>query len=306
MSDETISENALETMRDIVKGAIEPTVVEALLEDGSMKFLVHGRELTVKRLLRSDLETDEATPFERRGTAQLQTVDSLIAHTLRFKDDDSTIFADADRAKPSLTTVFDYHKAGADGLPRWGRHRARFCFPLSDAWKAWTTADRQVMSMVEFARFLEDNVTDVLAGADGLDDHQQAFIKATGGSVASPSTLLALSISLKVNESSGVKEARNLTSGEAQIEFNSTHETSVAGDVVRMPSAFIIALPVFKNAPDFYRVLARLRYRKTAEGLKFWFELWRTDPTFDTAFREACEKVANDTALPVFFGAPEA
>lgn len=299
------SVNELSTMHEIVQQLHAPETVKVTAFDHETTFVAFGAGMQLREIKRADIEAQRPAPFERRGTATMQTVESLIAHTVRFADADTVIFADADRSKPSLTTVFDYHRATATGEPRWGRHRAKFAFPLSDEWLAWTKADKEAMSMTDFARFLEDNVTDVLASSDGLDEHQQAFIKATGGSVASPSTLLALSVNLKVNEGSSIKEVRNLTSGEAQIEFVNTHETTIAGDVIRFPSAFIIAIPVFKNSTDAYRLLARLRYR-TKGGLALWFELWRTQPTFDTAFSEACAKVVEATALPLFYGCPEA
>ena len=56
---------------------------------------------------------------------------------------------------------------------------------------------------------------------------------------------------------------------------------------------------------DPWRIAARLRYRKTDEGLVFWYELLRADLTFDTAIKEACERAAAATDLPLFFGAPE-
>jgi uncharacterized protein YfdQ (DUF2303 family) len=300
----------VQALRDLIEAHFRPDQGAVLRPaDNALPFLLHPTGQTLTKFTRSDFEAMADAPFSRRGKAVLQTVESFIAHVKRFADPDSAIFANFDRQAPSLLAVLDYHRAGAEAAPRWGHHRAEFGFPLSDQWKAWTGRDRKAMSMIEFALFLEDRVLDVMDIAlddPALNDDQRLYLKATGGSLAGKGTLLAISTSLKVNESSQVKEARNLTSGETQIQFADEHQTEVRGDIVKLPSAFVIAIPVFKGSPDFFRILARFRYRKTSEGLRFWFELWNADATFDVAFREACQAVEQQTGLPVMFGKPEA
>lgn len=104
-----------------------------------------------------------------------------------------------------------------------------------------------------------------------------------------------------------LQAARQLDqSGEGHIRFSVEHETKTrTGGTVKVPTMFFIAIPVFAKGP-FYRIGARLRYRKTAEGVKFWYDLYRADRSFDHAFDEAVEKVRVETPAAVFFGAPEA
>jgi len=245
-------------------------------------------------------------PSQRHGTAEFTSIESLIDHVNRFKDGDSALFAIDDRSSPSITGVLDYHRAGADGDPRFGRHRSLFQFPLSDEWKAWTKNDGEVFTMGEFAAFLEDRIIDVLdmiPGEDSLSEDMQRFVNTVGGSIASPSKLIELSVGLKVNEESAVKEAINLSSGEAQVQFVAQHVDD-AGRPLRVPGLFLIGIPVFRHGP-IYRIAARLRYRKTPQGLVFFYQLWRADRTFDHSFREACERVEVETELPMLFGRPE-
>lgn len=245
-------------------------------------------------------------PKFRQGTAELTAIESLIAHVNRFKDKDSALFAVDDRDNPSITAVLDYHRAGAASDPRFGRHRSLFKFPLSDEWRAWSKADGQAFSMAEFAAFLEDRIIDVLdliPGEDSLPEDMQRFVNTVGGTIASPSKLIELSVGLKVNDQSAVKEAINLASGEAQVQFVSQHVDD-AGQPLRVPGLFLIGIPVFQHGPH-YRLAARLRYRKTGTGLVFFYQLWRADRVFDHSFREACERVQVETELPMLFGKPE-
>lgn len=243
-------------------------------------------------------------PIRRKGTATLLDLDSLIAHVERFKDVDTVLFANDNRQSPSLTAVLDYHRAGAASDPRFGEHRAKFAFPLSDEWKAWVATDKKPMSMVDFAAFLEDRIIDVLDDPNDLPDDMQRFVKAIGGNIASPTKLMEIAVGLKVHEKSNVGETVNLATGEGEISFVSTH-TDGAGKPLKVPNLFLIGIPVFKNDTA-YRVAVRLRYRKREGGLLFWYELWRQEPVFDHAFGGALDRVRKETGLPVLLGSPEA
>ncbi|WP_337846791.1 DUF2303 family protein [Sphingomonas sp.] len=255
-------------------------------------------------------------PRYRSGTATMTDLASFIAHVNRFSTPESALFACDDRDRPSLRAVLDYHDRvnvgdgdadfGANALPQHGRHGTRFNFPLSDEWKAWGLADGKKMSMIEFAMFLEDRIIDVLDRPEDvttLPDALQRLVTAVRGNIASPSKLLELATGLKVFENSTVQEAHNLASGEGEVKFQSEHVDETGNKLV-IPNMFLIGIPVFKKG-DQFRLAARLRYRKQ-NGLTFWFELWRPDLVFDTAFTEACGEAEAATGLPLFFGSPEA
>jgi hypothetical protein len=275
--------------------------------------IAHGGIVSVPT---SAFDAFRSYPRFRHGTAQMLSLDSLIHHINRFKDDGSAVFADDDRARPSITAVLDYHREGGAAEPlsgnvgqRFGKHRSAFNFPLSDEWIAWNEKNAEAMTMVDFAEFLENRIIDVLfiiPGEDSLPEDVQRLVDTLGGdnTVATPNKLMELARGLQINENAVVQEAVNLASGEGIVRFQSEH-TDAHGQPVKVPSLFLIAIPVFRNGP-FYRVAARLRYRKQGGRLTFWYELWRTDRTFDHAFKEAVERVAVETALPVFTGKPEA
>jgi uncharacterized protein YfdQ (DUF2303 family) len=245
-----------------------------------------------------------AHPVRRKGVATLTDLDSLIAHVNRFKDGDTVLFASDNRTSPSIVAVLDYHRAGADADPRFGQHRAKFAFPLSDEWQAWTGANKKPFRMVEFAAFLEDRIIDVLEASTDLPEDMGRFVKAIGGNIASPTKLMEIAVGLKVNEKSAVGETVNLSSGEGEISFVSQH-TDAKGAPLKVPNLFLVGIPVFKGGPA-YRIAVRLRYRKSDGGLAFWYEMWRDDRVFDDAFREALDRARTETELPVLLGSPEA
>lgn len=244
-------------------------------------------------------------PERRTGTATLTRLDSFIAHIMRFKDADSIVFARDDRNTPALTAVLDYHREGSEGDPRFGKHRTVFNFPLSDEWKIWQKFDKAQMDQREFAEFIEDRIVDIeyVEDIDALSEEMQRYIGTTNaGRIATPTRMHELSTNLEVYENSVIKQVQKLQTGEAQIRFESEH-VDAAGAPVDIPALFVICIPVFAH-DGYYRIVARLRYRATG-GLKFWYELWRTDLVFDDAFDKACERVKIETELPLLVGSPE-
>ncbi|AYO80129.1 DUF2303 family protein [Sphingobium yanoikuyae] len=309
MDDETKNNGMVTAVRELVEDYVKPKVELITTPDGVAAPFV----MTADRVFRIGMhEFDDARAFPRfrHGTAAMLSLDSLIDHTNRFKDDGSMLFADDNRDAPSIMSVLDYHPAGEAIVTaaRFGRHRATFNFPLSDEWKAWTEFNKTPLKMAAFAEFVEERIIDVLhliPEEDELSHDLQKFISACGGEaiIATPQKLVELSRGLKVNESSVIKEVVNLGTGEGQILFSSEHSDS-NGQPLRVPSLFLIAIPVFRNGP-LYRLAARLRYRKTAEGILFWYDLWRADRVFDHAFKEGCERAQVETELPLLFGKPE-
>ena len=302
MTEET--KGVIAEARDLVEQYIRPELTEATDPITGVKAPVIITASGAHQLSPTVFEGYRPNPARRTGTATLLDLDSLIAHVNRFKDADTVLFASDNRAAPSITAVLDYHRAGADADPRFGAHRAKFAFPLSDEWKAWADANKKPFRMAEFAAFLEDRIIDVLDDGTDLPVDMRRFVAAIGGKIASPSKLMEIALGLKVNEKSAVGETVNLASGEGEISFVSQH-TDAAGKPLKVPNLFLIGIPVFKNGPA-YRIAVRLRYRKSDGGLSFWYEMWRDDRVFDDAFSEAVKRAAEETALPVLMGTPEA
>lgn len=261
----------------------------------------------VQPLPASIFDDARVQPKYRAGTASMLSLESFIAHVNRFSDDDSVVFANNDRTRPSLTAVLDYNVAGATSAPRFGSHRTAFAFPLSDEWKAWAELNAKPMKMVQFARFLEDHIIDVMPPSlINLNDDAERFVETLGGRsrIADPAKLMELANGLQIFENAVVKNAHNLASGEAQIEIANEH-LDAAGQKLNLPSLFVIGIPVFANGEP-YQIIARFRYRKDGGNIVFWYELWRTDRVFDHAFNESVERVKDETGLPVLLGSDEA
>lgn len=289
-------------------GGGAPRLLSITAPDGTSTttVLVHAAGLQVKSI-EPWLEEVRKAPVRRRGTALLEDLDSFIEHTNRFKDEGSVLFGHADPKAPSLTSVLDYHpseKLAEGGTPpRFGQHRGLYRFPLSDEWKAWAEFNGKSMDQGLFAEFIENRITDVIDPSAVTGMAKELVEGAAQLSLATPSNLVQLSHGLTVRVGSRVQNVKTLQSGAVSMQYDTTH-TDENGAPLSIPSAFLLGLPVFRNGSP-YQLAARLRYRVTAGNVVWFYELYRADRIFDHAFKEACLEAMNETALPLFLGAPE-
>jgi len=302
-------------------------------------------------------------PERREGMATLLDLTSLIDHVNRFKDDDSVVFAnnrwrqptpqEAARAEerndpnggwhtPSLTAVLDYHEAltlidlqgeivrevgAATALPRFGRHRAHYAFPLAPEFMAWMSQNGQAMTQADFAVFLEERALDIdpppindgwftgqapAPGDDASPEERKRFefmdllrtmTARLKGEWAGPEKMMDLSRGLKVNEANKVEGKTNVSSGTGALVFVNEH-TDEVGEPLKVPNLFLISIPVFKNGPR-YLIPVRLRYRLQSGRVIWFYDTYRHDRVFDHAFDEAISRVQGETGLRVLVGQPE-
>lgn len=317
--------NVAESVANIVKDAFKPAVIGIgkVADDEPVEVLAYPEGMSIVDV-ENFFGSKRKNPRRREGVAKHTTLDSFIAHANRFKDPDSALFAIDDMKTPSLSAVYDYHEAltliDADGeiakdrglgaaAPRFGKHRAVYSFPLSVEWKAWLEGNGQSMSQQEFAEFIENRIMDILPTPDPESGDESAtklldFAKQISGSFASPAKMMELSRGLAVRVDERVKTAVNLASGEGEIQYEQTH-ASADGQALRVPSLFLIGIPIFERG-ERYRLCVRLRYRAIGGSVRWFYEIFQADRAFADAFSEACGRAAEETKLPLFFGAPEA
>lgn len=192
-------------------------------------------------------------------------------------------------------------------MPRFGRHRALYRFPVSDEWKAWTTL-RDSLTMQQFAEFLEDRVVDIIDPAS-IEEKSATLVEAKqlGLSLGTPQGLLEISRGLSIKVKAAVTDAHSLSSGETQVSFSEQHDAASKDGTksIVIPGGFAIGIPVFRGGAP-YRLLVRLRYRLTGTAITWFFVISRAEKTWQTAVQEACGAAMSGTELPLFYGSPEA
>lgn len=311
-----------------VRAAGKTEHITLVLDDGlKAQVLALPQNLRLESI-KKFLDEYRTTPERKKGTAKAGDLASLIGLANRFKDEYSAIFArpgklateaDATAAAPVIEVVFNYNEPTTVGVPvggsldqaleshaggpRFGDHRAIYAFPFSEEWKAWNLQNAKPMTQELFAMFLEDHIADVASPNGAPSELSAFFFEKLGVDFATPARLIELSRGLTVHVGQKVRNAKNLASGEAQLQFVEEHQDAAGGEL-KVPGAFLLAIPVFQfDAP--YHVAVRLRYRVAGGNIVWLFELHRADRIFDHAFKEACDKAKKDTGLPLFIGSPE-
>jgi hypothetical protein len=269
-------------------------------------------------------------PERRTGTAKLDDLASFIAHTNRFKDDDSAIFVSGDPARPSFLSVLDYHEAvngpseekrGSDPEPRFGQHRGAYVPVFSDEWKAWTGVAGKGLSQADFASLIESRARDIF-DVNEMDDvapeegspsrlgemarwfsRRFARGKAPSEFYATAETMLVMAEGLTATVTDRVGDIAKRDSGGTRITFESDRATDV-----EIPAAFVIEVPVFRGG-NLWQLPVRLRYALRQAGDTKRAE-WRIEPfgverTVADVVKDMGETVQKATGLPVFVGAPE-
>lgn len=235
-----------------------------------------------------DESKNQPNPTRKLANVSLTETESYIGYVLRNLNHQHTlgwIEADYPKGKLLFTTIINDHGGSLDA-PEWRDHRAIFAPEFSEEWKVWTKNNREAMTQVEFALFIEENLKDI-AGVEGLPTGTQ---------------MLAMATDLEITQDSKFKASTRLQSGGTRIEFI---EDDDAATVKRMEifQKFAVGLQVFRNGQA-YRVDARLRYRQSSGKLVFWYELVRPDITMEDASKDLIAHIREQIPAPFFFGKP--
>jgi len=304
--------DCVEKIAKLAYNAVSPTVLSAdpdQVAGHKRALLIHTGDLKV-----SDL-TDQILaglphPPARRGKVMVSSLQSLIDFTNRMKEHSSVLFADA--TAKTLLAVLDYHEevlgrtapsdAPVEARPRWGRFKALFSFPLSRPYTIWSGKNRQAMAQADLAAFLEDNILDILAARDVSDQTILTLVSQLGLKIGSPDELLKVARGFSLTSEEKFKSVANLDTGEMAVAYEQTHTSNFVADV-KLPTAFVVAIPVFEGDAAF-QLLVRLKYRKKDGALTWYFDIYAIERAFRVAFEEACVRVQVAVDLPLFYGAP--
>jgi len=210
----------------------------------------------------------QVDPARVRQTVTLLTAADFIAYWKRFAQPSSVVFGD--ERKATYTAVIDYH--AADGAPQWTDHKAVYACPLSPEWLIWTAQDRKPKTQIEFARFIEDNLIDVIR--------------------PSSAEMLQVSLNLQSKKSATFSSSIRLSDGQTQYSYTEDIKNSAEtkGGTLTVPEDFEIAVPVFLGGKS-YAVTVRFRNRVEDGKLVLWYELVRPHKVVEAATRVVTEEI---------------
>lgn len=283
----------------------EPRIVEFLGPEGEKipVALEHGQQGTTSffKSLKPIEDSYRRTPERSKGTAKALTLESFIALFNRHKDEDSAVFADiVDPAKPSLLGVFDYSHNSAN--PRFGQHRLKYEWPISEEWAAWRGRNLKPFSQEELANFIDDRIADIGEASDHPD--AETVKELLHGSFATPAQIFTLSRGLAVSASISVKQAVSLDDGRISVQFEEGEHKGDDGKPIKVPNLFVLNIPIFVGGPA-VPVIGRLRYKLAGGKISWHFDLWQIRNVTRKALLDDVTRVGEAVGVTVYEGIPE-
>lgn len=230
-------------------------------------------------------------PKPTRKRAEVTTTDtsSFIFYTKKHGSlDNATIYADidAEASRFHLVAVINDHGSDIDAQ-QWRDHQCKFQPAQAVEWKRWLSRNKQHFSQIDFAAWLEENLSDIASVAG----------------MPSGADILKMALGFEANSDKKLRSKVNLQDGGVQFEFvdDSTQETRTT---MQAFERFTLGLPVFDGSTSAYPLDARLKYREKDGKLTFWYELIRPDRVFKTAVTDELTRIKEITGFPIISGTP--
>lgn len=188
-------------------------------------------------------------PSRPRQTVKLLTVEAFCAYVRSFKTETTVIFADEYSA--IYEAVLDYHQTNTRGHCD---HIAVYDCPHSPQWVAWTGQHGKLVKQGEFARFIENNLPDIIE--------------------PSSADMMQVALSLDVKKNVKFQSDLRLSNGQHQFRYEEEIRGTVRALDIEVPETFRLFIPVFLDGARMC-VDARLRYRLNDGELQMGYELVR-------------------------------
>ena len=176
--------------------------------------------------------------------------------------------------------ILDYHKHSEE--PSWCAHTATFHPHRSVEFTTWMENNRKQMTQVEFARFLEDNLPDIVEPASA--------------------DLLAVALTFEAKKSVEFSSGVRLNNGQIQFAYDEVVRGTAQKGTIEIPEQFVLGIAIHVNGPA-YRIPVRLRWRLQEGKVVFWYEIVRPHRFIEDALKEMRERVEKETAIPILAGA---
>ena len=227
---------------------------------------------------------------------------SFISYVNAYKRPQTVIFADVTETGCTLTAVLDYHApptAQTPELPMYCRHKATFTAIETPEWKIWKAANRQSMSQVEFATWLEDNLHLFVQPLkeDGTPDKDSP----------TPAELLELIRSLHGHQNARFNTALRLDNGAFSVSYDEDvvvkGTTTTRSEALELPKQISAGFAIFQGAVK-YAVTARLKTRCNERKLVVWFETIALHVIVRESIMALVKQVGEQTNIVPLLGKP--
>lgn len=249
-----------------------------------------------------DNAADVHVPKLVTANVKVQTAGSLTDYINRFKNADTSLFADI--VSDTIVSIVDYHKMPGANIPapasvdtkapdegptsdfnahaQLNLHRVTLKLPKSMEWDIWMGRDGKLMKHIEFASFIEENGIDVTEPSGGA--------------------LLDMCRDLQVK--AGVSFNSSIRYGDAvNIEYQKGDDVSTK-DNLQLPSEIKLSIPVYFGEPPI-QLTAYLRREINDGKLSLGYKISRAEMARQAEFHRIVNELMTAVDhLPMVYGTP--
>lgn len=231
-------------------------------------------------------------PGRLTAAVSLAEPTSLAEYAKRFTTATGVLFGDV--ATGIVRALLDYHTPSVDSdgvvadagpAATHNEHRATLTLRPSVEWEIWAGASGQMMTQLDFARFIEENAPDVTSpsGAD----------------------LLEIARDFHAVRKADFRQIVRTDSDNERLEFTdeTTPGATAGGRTVEVPTVFKISIPVYFGEPP-VTLEARFRWAQAGTELKLGMKLNRLENVKQAEFRRILTDLSERTGFPAYFGIP--
>lgn len=217
-------------------------------------------------------------PLRIEQNVFLHDADSFIAYVNEYgQQGASHVFFNVEGEE--FTAILDYHQK--PDTPTWCDHVATFKTRRSEEFTAWMNGNRKQMTQVDFARFLEENLPDIVE--------------------PNSADLLGVALTFEAKKSVEFSSGVRLANGQIQFQYDEVVRGTAQKGTIEIPEQFTLGIPIHVNGPA-YRIPVRLRWRLQEGKVVFWYEVVRPHRFIEDALKEIRERVGKETSLPILAG----
>jgi uncharacterized protein YfdQ (DUF2303 family) len=241
------------------------------------------------------LESLLPSPVRVRRAVTLHDPQSFIEYVNAYREPGAIIAFDEDAR--TFRAILDYHETVgtisrddsetsreapaplAEIKPRWCEHQASFTVRETAEWKAWKGANGRQMTQQDFARFIENHITD---------------IGGVGGDV-----LQGVALNLEIKKGVSFNSSQTLENGSVRFLYSEDVSGAAQGGTLTIPATFDLFIQPFLGG-GIRSVQCRFRYKLQERSLVLWYEIVQLEEVIENALfavREAIEEGAGTRVL---------
>lgn len=223
-----------------------------------------------------------ADPWRLAAAPNVFDPASFVKYFTDYCNESSRIFVDADAAAPKIVAVLDYHSNDGGVIqPDWCQHRLLYKFRHTPEWITWSGKNRVSFKQIEFARFIEENLPDIVYPAQA--------------------DMLQISKTMQAQKNTNFSSETRLENGDVQFAYETVTSGKASRGELEIPGMFRVKIAPFEGSDEAV-IECRFRYAIKEGALELRYEMVRPHKVIEAAVARVIEQIKSGVVNPITYG----